>query len=154
MISFVDGNILDAKTEVIVNPVNCVGVMGAGLALEFKKKFPENFKAYEKVCKEGRMHVGLMHVHKNNHYLVRPWFIINFPTKMHWREQSKIEYIKEGLVSLKSIIYEHQFFSISIPALGCGLGGLKWEDVKESMDSSLSELKGMKIDIYVPKGVR
>lgn len=138
MIHFKIGDIFQQKTEAYINPVNCVGVMGAGLALQFKKRFPDNFKEYEKVCKNKELIIGKMFIYKTDIY--NPKYIINFPTKNHWKDKSKLEYIDIGLISLKSAIEQYNISSISIPKIGCGLGGLKWIDVKNKIIFHLSEI--------------
>jgi len=112
--------------DALVNPVNCVGVMGKGLAKEFKERFPENFKVYKMLCENKELKPGKLLVHYNKY---NPKYIINFPTKDHWKEKSKLDYIEKGLKTLCIQVNKFKICSISIPALGCGLGGLKWEDV-------------------------
>src|SRR3954464_13145310 len=114
MISFAQGNLLEAKVEALVNTVNTVGVMGKGIALMFKEAFPENFKAYEAACKNKKLRVGRVFV-TEGHDLVGPKWIINFPTRVHWRYPSKIEWIEEGLKDLKRVIIEKDIRSIAIP---------------------------------------
>lgn len=123
MIEITQGDILRADAEALVNTVNCVGIMGRGIALQFRKAFPANFKAYEAACKAHQVRPGKMFIHDLNH-LYNPRFIINFPTKRHWKSNSRIEDIKSGLTDLISIIQQHQIRSVAIPPLGCGLGGL------------------------------
>lgn len=132
-------NIFNLNTEAVINTVNCVGVMGKGLALQFKQKFPENFKVYKKKCINGEINIGKMFIF-NNGLINKPKFIINFPTKKHWREKSQLAYIEKGLQDLKKVIIDYKIKSISIPPLGCGLGGLKWKDVKNLIIESLSDL--------------
>ncbi len=119
-------NILEAQTQALVNPVNCVGVMGAGLALQFKKAFPAMFSNYKRVCKSGSMQPGTIHPVRIQTNLWPLW-IVNFPTKNDWRNPSRLEYIWEGLTSLEEFIEILKIQSISIPPLGCGLGGLPWK---------------------------
>ena len=117
------GDVLKADAEALVNTVNCVGVMGRGIALQFKKAFPDNFKAYQAACRGGEVRPGRMFITDSGH-LVSPRWIINFPTKRHWRGKSRIEDIREGLVDLVDQVRERRIESIAIPPLGCGLGGL------------------------------
>jgi O-acetyl-ADP-ribose deacetylase (regulator of RNase III) len=143
MIEYISGNIFNCKVDALVNAVNCVGVMGRGLALQFKKKFPDNFKSYEAACKRGEVQPGRMFVYETGELI--PRFIINFPTKRHWRDKSKIEDIEAGLIDLSLVIREKGISSIAIPALGCGLGGLNWSDVRLLIESVLKHLE----DIYI-----
>ena len=118
------GNIFNSSCEFLVNPVNCVGVMGKGLALEFKNKYPLNFQKYKAFCDNASFHIGkLLIVYENNK------FIVNFPTKKHWRNKSDLEFIKIGLEELKVAIKDFNIKSIALPKLGCGLGGLDWNEV-------------------------
>lgn len=118
------GNIFNSSCEFLVNPVNCVGVMGKGLALEFKNKYPLNFEIYKKACDNASFNIGnLLIVPVDNK------FIVNFPTKKHWRNKSDLEFIKIGLEELKVAIKEFNIKSIALPKLGCGLGGLDWNEV-------------------------
>lgn len=147
--NYTKGNILESNTEVIINPVNTVGVMGKGLALQFKQKFPTNYKIYKEACKNKSIDIGkLLLVDESN--LERKQFIINFPTKKHWHNPSKIEYIEEGLKDLVRIIETQKFKSIAIPALGCGLGGLEWENVKLLIEKQLGNLDGTEIVVFEP----
>lgn len=118
------GNIFNSSCEFLVNPVNCVGVMGKGLALEFKNKYPLNFEIYKKACDNASFNIGnLLIVPVDNK------FIVNFPTKKHWRNKSDLEFIKIGLEELKVAIKDFNIKSIALPKLGCGLGGLDWNKV-------------------------
>ncbi|MCM3737340.1 macro domain-containing protein [Bacillus cytotoxicus] len=151
MLKFTTGNLFEYgyKMDAIVNTVNCVGVMGKGIALEFKKRYPENFNYYEKVCSNKELLPGkmLMFLQNSNGY---PRYIVNFPTKNHWRYPSKIEYISDGLDDLVTQIKKHSIQSISIPALGCGNGGLDWEDVKKLIKEKLQHLDDVEIIVYEP----
>lgn len=151
MIEFIQGNILQAKTEAIVNTVNCVGVMGRGIALQFKKSWPDNFAAYASACKKGEVVPGKMFIYKTNQ-ISNPKYIINFPTKRHWRMNSRMEDIEAGLLSLAKDIYRLNIKSISIPPLGAGLGGLDWREVRIKIESYLQDLslKDVRILIYEP----
>jgi O-acetyl-ADP-ribose deacetylase (regulator of RNase III) len=123
VISFVQGNLLESSSEALVNTVNTVGVMGKGMALMFKGAFPENYKAYRAACERGEVRVGQMFVTERNS-LVGPRWIINFPTKEHWRDPSRLEWIEAGLEDLRRVIRDKCVRSISLPPLGCGQGGL------------------------------
>ena len=125
MIEFRTGDILKADAEALVNTVNCVGVMGRGIALQFKNAFPDNFKAYEAACEREEVQPGKMFVFETG-TLTNPKFIINFPTKRHWRGKSRIEDIESGLKALVEEIRQRGIRSIAIPPLGSGLGGLDW----------------------------
>jgi O-acetyl-ADP-ribose deacetylase (regulator of RNase III) len=147
MIEFTRGNLLDAKVDALVNTVNTVGVMGKGVALMFKEAFPENFKDYEAACKKKAVTVGRMFVTKR---LLSPKWIINFPTKQHWRADSKLEWIETGLEDLKRVIIENGIKSIAIPPLGSGNGGLKWADVRPKIESALGSLEDVTVFVYEP----
>ena len=151
VIQYKQGDLLAENAEALVNTVNCVGVMGRGIALQFKKRFPDNYKFYEKSCKTGEVVPGKMLVYKSEN-LLDPPYIINFPTKRHWRGNSKVEDIENGLSDLVNVIKEHKIKSIAIPPLGCGLGGLEWSEIKPRMVSALSDLKDVEIIIYEPVG--
>jgi O-acetyl-ADP-ribose deacetylase (regulator of RNase III) len=129
MIEFTKGNLLEANVDALVNTVNTVGVMGKGVALMFKEAFPDNFRAYENACKRKEIHIGRMFVTQRQKFIGPKW-IINFPTKQHWRNPSKIEWIEEGLEDLKRIIIENNIKSLAIPPLGSGNGGLEWVNVR------------------------
>ena len=148
MIRFIRGNLLDAETEAVVNTVNTVGIMGRGIALQFKERFPENFKAYEAACKADKVEIGRMFVTRTS-ILSNPRWIINFPTKKHWRNPTKIEWVVDGLQDLRRFIDQEGIRSISIPPLGCGNGGLQWSRVKREIEFALSELD-LEIVVYEP----
>ena len=150
MIRFTQGDIFASGCQALVNPVNCVGVMGKGLALQFKRRFPANFASYAEACRAGEVMPGLV-------YLVdtgadQPRFIVNFPTKRHWRDPSRLNDIAAGLHSLHIEIYTTPIHSIAIPPLGCGLGGLPWTDVRPLILRHLSSLDHTDIIIYGPAG--
>lgn len=149
MIRYTTGNILDAEAEALVNTVNCVGIMGRGIALQFKNVFPENFKAYAAACARGVVEPGRMLVYDTGE-LTLPRYIINFPTKRHWRGKSRIEDIESGLVSLVREIRSRGIRSIAIPPLGSGLGGLSWTLVKPLIERALSELDGVNVLVFEP----
>ena len=149
MITFTTGNIFESNAQAIVNTVNCVGIMGAGLALQFKKIYPANFAAYQKACRNGQVRPGRSFVFTNRS--TPPEYIINFPTKRHWRDSSRIEDIEAGLKDLIGIIRANNIRSIAIPPLGAGLGGLEWERVKALIQASLKGLNDVDITVYEPK---
>ena len=143
------GNLLTADVDALVNTVNTEGVMGKGLALQFKKAFPEAFSAYEDACKAGEVTPGRMHI---VHRLASPRFIINFPTKRHWKQNSRMEDIEAGLVDLVNVIRERGIRSIAIPPLGAGLGGLDWSEVKPRIVNALAVLPDVRVLVFEPKG--
>ena len=149
MISFTKGNLLDSDAEALVNTVNTVGVMGKGVALMFKEAYPENFQAYEDACRSNRIHVGAMFVTERNQMFGPKW-IVNFPTKAHWRFPSKLEWIEQGLEDLKRVIHEKQIRSIALPPLGAGNGGLNWKDVRSKIESALGDLPDVNVIVYEP----
>jgi O-acetyl-ADP-ribose deacetylase (regulator of RNase III) len=151
MIEYTGGNILHADAEALVNTVNCVGVMGRGIALQFKKAYPKNFKAYEAACQRQEVQPGRMFVYATGE-LANPRFIINFPTKRHWRGNSRMEDIESGLIDLVEVIRRNNIQSIAIPPLGSGLGGLEWDDVRPRIEKALAALPQVKVLLYEPKG--
>lgn len=151
MIVYKNGDIFNEDAEAIVNTVNCVGVMGRGIALQFKKRFPENFKAYESACKKKVVIPGKMFVYKTGS-LIGPKYVINFPTKRHWRGASRIEDIESGLQDLEKVIKELKITSIALPPLGSGLGGLDWNDVRTLIENKLSQILDVNIVVFEPKG--
>jgi len=151
MIEYKSGDILKEDAEALVNTVNCVGVMGRGIALQFKKAFPENFKAYAKACKNEEVQPGRMFVFETGQ-LTNPRYIINFPTKRHWRGKSRMEDIEAGLKALVVKIRQYDIRSIAIPPLGSGLGGLDWSEVRVHIEAALQSLIDVRVIIYEPKG--
>jgi len=149
MIRYIQGNLLDASAEALVNTVNEVGVMGKGVALMFKEAFPENTRVYEEACRREEVRVGHMLV-TENHALTGPRWIINFPTKKHWRSPSQLEWVREGLKDLVRIIREKQIRSIALPPLGCGNGGLQWNHVRREIDAALSGLPNLEVIVFEP----
>lgn len=149
MIRYTQGNLLEADTQAVVNTVNTVGVMGKGIALMFKEAFRGNFEAYADACKKNNVQVGCMFVTENDE-LTGPRWIINFPTKKHWRHPTKIEWIEEGLADLKNTIIDKKIQSVAIPPLGCGNGGLEWFKVRSLIEAELSDLKNVEIITYEP----
>lgn len=150
MIELCQGNLLEAQVEVLVNTVNTQGIMGKGIALQFKKAFPEMFKDYQKACKNGEVQIGRVHIYETKS-LTGPRFIINFPTKKHWSESSSLDYIKSGLKSLIEEILFRGIKSIALPPLGCGLGGLKWENVFPLIEEAFANLSEVKVCLYPPQ---
>lgn len=146
MIQYIRGNILDSKAQALVNTVNTVGVMGKGLALQFRNAFPNNFKAYKRACKNNKVKVGEMFVTTDSNTGSGEKIIVNFPTKADWRKPSEYKYIEDGLDNLSRIVSEKKLKSIAIPPLGAGNGGLQWERVKEIIKEKLHHLEA---DIYV-----
>ena len=149
MIEFRSGDILTADAEAIVNTVNCVGIMGRGIALQFKNAFPANFKAYETACAREEVRPGKMFVFERG-ALINPKYIINFPTKRHWRGKSRIEDIEAGLKALVEEIRARGIHSIAIPPLGSGLGGLNWADVRPRIVEALHGLDDLHAIIFEP----
>lgn len=149
MITYHTGNIFDSNVQAIVNTVNTDGVMGKGIALQFKNNFPNNFKAYQKACKEGEVRVGKMFVYEDENLIVGNKIIVNFPTKTTWKKPSEYQYIQEGLDDLIKVIQEKNIKSIAIPPLGTGNGGLNWEKVKAIIEDKLQNLN-IDIHIYEP----
>ena len=151
MIEYKTGDILKENTEAIVNTVNCVGVMGRGIALQFKNAFPDNFIAYAIACKKQEVQPGKMFVFETGKCL-NPKIIINFPTKRHWRGKSRIEDIERGLDALVYTINKYNIRSIAIPPLGSGLGGLDWLKIKPMIDSALKQFDDVRVIVFEPKG--
>ena len=150
MIKFKIGDILTEDTETLVNTVNCVGIMGRGLALQFKKAFPDNFKSYAVACKQKKVQPGQMFVYETGR-LRNPRYIINFPTKRHWRDKSRMEDIDAGLIALAEEIQSHNIHSIAIPALGCGLGGLDWLEVRPRIERMSEQFSGLTAVVFEPE---
>jgi O-acetyl-ADP-ribose deacetylase (regulator of RNase III) len=149
MIKSAKGSMFDANVDALVNPVNCVGVMGGGLALQFKIKYPRMYSDYREACQRGRITTGQIHA----------WYdpqsnktVINFPTKDHWRDPSELDYISMGLAALRERLTTDLCVikSIAIPALGCGLGGLHWGDVKPLIANSLGDLD-IRVELFEPQ---
>jgi len=149
MIRYTQGNLLDAPTEAVVNTVNEVGVMGKGIALMFRDAFPANAVAYESACKAGEVNVGSMLVTENRD-LHGPRWIINFPTKKHWRQPSRLEWVRAGLKDLTREIEAKKIRSIALPPLGCGNGGLEWTQVRREIEQALGEMAGVDVLVYEP----
>ncbi|MBI2802211.1 MAG: macro domain-containing protein [Gammaproteobacteria bacterium] len=135
--------------DAIVNTVNCVGIMGKGIALQFKNKWPDNFKAYEVACKKGEVKLGHMWIFDAGG-LVTPNYIINFPTKQHWRGKSEILSIRDGLSALVAQIKRLGIRSIAIPPLGCGNGGLQWTDVRPLIEAAFADVTDVEVRLFEP----
>lgn len=151
MLHFLKGNLLDAPTEALVNTVNTVGVMGKGLALMFKEAFPDNFLAYAAAVKRDEVHVGQMFVtFTEGTALDGAKWLINFPTKKHWRHPSQLSWVQEGLQDLRRVLSEKGIRSIALPSLGCGNGGLNWAEVRPLIEHELSDLPGVEVWVYEP----
>jgi O-acetyl-ADP-ribose deacetylase (regulator of RNase III) len=149
MIYKAEGDLLGTNAEALVNTVNTVGVMGKGIALQFKQAFPDNYKAYEAACKHGEVELGRMFVF---HRQSDPRIIINFPTKKHWRGKSKIADIESGLRALVEVVRKEKIRSIAVPPLGCGNGGLDWKDVRPRIERAFAELPSVVVQLFYPEG--
>jgi O-acetyl-ADP-ribose deacetylase (regulator of RNase III) len=144
MIEDGSGDLLSSTADALVNPVNTVGVMGKGLALAFKKRFPDNFAAY----RTAEVVIGKMFVFERP---VAPRWIINFPTKRHWREASRVEDVRAGLVDLVEQLRQREISSVAIPALGCGLGGLEWTDVRPMIVNACGTIPAVRVLLFAPR---
>ncbi len=149
MITFTHGNLLEARAEALVNTVNTVGVMGKGIAPMFKERFPENFRRYAAACKAKEVQTGKMFVTEVSE-LDGPRWIVNFPTKQHWRGDSRMEWIIEGLQDLRRFLIRHQIKSVAIPPLGAGNGGLPWPAVRTQIQTALGDLSA-EILVFEPR---
>ena len=145
------GNLLNSDAEALVNTVNTVGVMGKGIALQFKRAFPGNYRAYQQACGRGEVRLGQMHVFDTGR-LGRGRYIINFPTKGHWRSRSRMSDISAGLDALVEVVRERGISSIAIPAVGCGNGGLSWDNVRPTIEAAMAKLPGVTAFVYPPEG--
>ena len=153
MIELRRGDLLKQNAEALVNAVNCVGVMGRGIALQFRKAFPENFKIYEAACKRGEVKPGEMLVF-DTHQVTNPRYIINFPTKRHWRDQSRITDIESGLEALVDEVKDRGILAIAVPALGCGLGGLKWSEVRPRIEKAFAKVPDVQVWLFEPEEMK
>jgi O-acetyl-ADP-ribose deacetylase (regulator of RNase III) len=151
MIEYKSGDILREDAEALINTVNCVGIMGRGIALQFKNAFPENFRVYAAACKKHEVQPGKMFVYETDQ-LTNPRFIVNFPTKRHWRGKSRMEDVETGLKALVETIRTYNIQSIAIPPLGSGLGGLDWFQVKPRIEAAMKALPEIRVIIFEPKG--
>ena len=151
MIESKKGDLFHEDVEALVNSVNCVGVMGRGIALQFKKAFPENFKAYAQACKRGEVQPGRMFVYDLGQ-ITNPRYIINFPTKRHWRAKSRIEDVEAGLQALVAEIRQRKIRSIAVPPLGTNLGGLSWKEVEPRIKEALGRIEDLDVRLFEPGG--
>jgi O-acetyl-ADP-ribose deacetylase (regulator of RNase III) len=145
------GNLLTADVEALVNTVNTVGVMGKGIALQFKRAYPANFRAYREACARGDVRIGSVWTFDTG-VLGPRRFVLNFPTKRHWRDGSRLDDIAAGLGSLVEVVNEHGIKSIAIPALGCGNGGLDWADVRPLIEQACERMNDVRAVIFPPEG--
>lgn len=148
------GSIFEEDAKALVNTVNCAGFMGKGIALDFKRAFkrvcPMYFKEYESLCKNREMRPGRVFVFETGS-ACNPLYIINFPTKLHWRGKSRMEYIQDGLASLVEEIRKRDIRSIALPALGCGLGGLNWDEVRQQIEDAMGKLDNVQVTVFEPR---
>jgi len=151
MIELRQGDVLDADAEALVNTVNCVGIMGRGIALQFRKAFPENYKAYEAACHRKEVRPGMVLVHDLNR-LQNPRYVINFPTKRDWKGKSRMEDINSGLKALVAEVRNRGIHSLAVPPLGCGLGGLDWDKVRPMIEEAFRQVPDVRVLLYEPKG--
>jgi O-acetyl-ADP-ribose deacetylase (regulator of RNase III) len=151
MIEPVRGDILRADADALVNTVNCVGVMGRGIALQFKNAFPENYDVYRATCERGELHPGRMLVHDRGPW-ARPRYIINFPTKRHWKAKSRLDDIDAGLRALVATVEDRKISSIALPPLGAGLGGLDWRVVRPRIEAAFAPLPEVRVLLFEPAG--
>ncbi|MGL4584766.1 MAG: type II toxin-antitoxin system antitoxin DNA ADP-ribosyl glycohydrolase DarG, partial [Flavobacterium sp.] len=152
MIKYREGNLLDSEAQALVNTVNLDGVMGKGIALQFKKQFPENFKAYKKACDTNGIAIGKLFIFEEETLLTGKKTIVNFPTKTTWRKSSEYSYVEEGLKELVNFIQDYNIQSIAIPALGAGNGGLEWNEVKKKIECHLGGV-ACDVIVYLPNVV-
>jgi O-acetyl-ADP-ribose deacetylase (regulator of RNase III) len=153
MLESCSGNLLEADVEALVNTVNCVGVMGKGLALQFKQEFPENFEEYRRACQSGEVKPGQMFVVPTGR-LTNPRYIINFPTKRHWKNPSRIEDIETGLLALIETVKQLGIHSIAVPPLGCGNGGLAWARVAPLIEAAFVQVPNVRVLIFEPPATK
>ena len=151
MILFTTGDILKADSEALVNTVNCVGYMGRGIAAQFSRAYPHNLKVYEVACRRQEVQPGRMLIVETGQ-LTNPRYIVNFPTKRHWRGKSRMEDIEAGLVALVEDVQRLGIRSIAIPPLGCGLGGLNWSDVRPRIERAFAPLVDVQVAVFDPSG--
>lgn len=145
MVTIVDGNLFDSSAQTLVNPVNCVGVMGAGIAVQFKKRFPDMFEEYARLCRRYKMVLGRPYLHKR---AILPW-VLSFPTKDHWYFKSRLQDLVAGLKCLRTNYAVWGIESLAMPALGCGRGGLDWNVVRDTIIEELGEID-IPVYLYEP----
>jgi O-acetyl-ADP-ribose deacetylase (regulator of RNase III) len=146
MITYVKGNLLDSPAVALVNTVNLAGVMGKGIALQFKKAFPHNLEVYRKACREGELAIGKILAVVDRNLLLGEKLILNVPTKTDWRLPAQYDYVDRGLIALREYLLINRISSLAVPALGCGNGGLDWDRVKPMIERRLVEID---CDIFV-----
>ena len=151
MIELKTGDLFAEDADALVNAVNCIGVMDGGIAAKFRRRFPENCTAYEKACETGELRLGRVFVHETGAQ-AGPKFIVNFPTLHKTGDASRLEDIEAGLADLERVIGERGIGSIAIPGLGCGVGGLDWEDVRARIEAALGGLDGVRVVLFAPMG--
>lgn len=151
MFELVKGNLLEADVEAVVNTVNTEGIMGKGIALQFRKAYPENYAAYRKACETEEVKPGQMFIY-DQHSLANPRYIINFPTKRHWRSNSRMEDVEAGLAALVGDVRRLGIRTIAVPPLGCGLGGLPWPEVQQRMRAAFEQAPEVRWLVYEPSG--
>jgi O-acetyl-ADP-ribose deacetylase (regulator of RNase III) len=149
MITFVTGDLLRADADALVNPVNCVGVMGKGLAAQFKRAFPAAFDSYRAACRRGDVVPGRMHIFETG-ATTAPRYLVHFPTKRHWRDKSRLGDIEAGLTALVDDVKRLGIRSIAVPPLGCGLGGLDWNDVRPRIEHAFATAPDVRVLLYEP----
>jgi O-acetyl-ADP-ribose deacetylase (regulator of RNase III) len=145
-------NLINEDADAIVNTVNCVGVMGKGIALQFKNAFPKNYALYASACKRGELRPGRMFVFKTEGLANPKKYIINFPTKEHWKGKSRLRDLDSGLTALADEVQRLEIRSIAIPALGCGNGGLDWDVVRPRIEQTFKTLPNVEVRLYAPSG--
>lgn len=145
MLTFTRGDLFAGDSEALVNPVNCVGVMGKGLARVFKQRYPLMFADYRARCRRGEVRAGVV-----VGFFEEGRWIINVPTKKHWRSRSRLEDVEAGIAALRAFVVENSIASVAVPPLGCGYGGLAWPEVRALLEAGLSELPGTSVVVYVP----
>ncbi|MDB5538772.1 MAG: Appr-p processing domain protein [Devosia sp.] len=148
-IKFEQGNLLEANVDTLVNTVNCVGIMGRGVALQFKNAYPDNFAAYKRACDLDQVQPGRMFVFETGQF--NPRYIINFPTKRHWKGKSRMEDIDSGLVAMVEEIRKRKIKSIALPPLGSGLGGLDWREVRPRIVAALTPIDDLAVVVFEPR---
>ncbi len=149
MINYVKGNLLDSPAVALVNTVNTVGVMGKGIALQFRWAYPHNFAVYKNACCLGQVEIGKILAVKDRDLILGDKLIINLPTKTHWRLPSQYGYVEKGLTALRAYLMENDIKSLAMPAPGCGNGGLDWNLVKSILEKYLSGLD-CAVDVFEP----